>query len=111
MRQGAEGFTMNFMITRSGNEAPLIGDLAGRWSGTPEPYRTDLRREEDGGWTTVEIFDHSLVPGSFRYDIPSTGVAEEVAITVWRDGEDLRLQQLVLRLPAVEETGVEARGR
>lgn len=86
-RQSAEGCIVSITMQKQGVAVPVVSDLPGRWSGTPEPYRTEVQPDGKGGWLTVETFDHSLVPDSFRFSIPSTGDAEEVAVAVWRDGE------------------------
>jgi hypothetical protein len=86
-RQSAEGCIVSITIHGEGAAKPVVSDLPGRWSGTPQPYRTEVQPDGQGGWLTVDIFDHSLVPDSFRFSVPSTGDAEEVAVAVWRDGE------------------------
>ena len=86
-RQSAEGCAVSITIQGKGAAGPVISDLPGRWSGTPEPYRTEVQPDGQGGWLTVETFDHSLVPDSFRFSVPSTGDPEEVAVAVWREGE------------------------
>ena len=86
-RQSAEGCIVSITIQGEGAAKSVVSDLPGRWSGTPEPYRTEVQPDGRGGWLTVETFDHSLVPDSFRFSVPSTGDAEEVAIAVWREGE------------------------
>jgi hypothetical protein len=86
-RQSAEGCVISFTIRAAGAAKAVVSDLPGRWSGTPEPYRTDVQPDGRGGWLTVETFDHTLVADSFRFSVPSTGDAEEVAVAVWRDGE------------------------
>lgn len=86
-RQSAEGCIVSFTIRTAGQKKALVSDLPGRWSGTPEPYRTDTQLDQGGRLVTIDIFDHTLVPESFRFNIPSTGVAEEVSLVVSRDGE------------------------
>lgn len=83
-RQSAEGTIVSFTIRLRGADEPLVENFPGRWSGHPEPYRQDVKKTEEG-WAMVEVFDHTLVPGSYRFDVPSTGQAEEVAVAVWRD--------------------------
>jgi hypothetical protein len=86
-RASADGCVVSFSIVGPDTSSDVALDLPGRWSGAPEPYRTEIRRRQDDGWERVETFDHRLVPGSFRFDIPSTGVGEEVAITVHREAQ------------------------
>jgi hypothetical protein len=85
-RQSAEGCIVNFTIRAAGQEKALLSGLPGRWSGTPEPYRSDTQLDQAGRLVTIETFDHTLVPDSFRFNVPSTGGAEEVALVVFRDG-------------------------
>lgn len=86
-RQSAEGCEVSLTFTREGIIKPPIYRLPARWSGHPEPYRLTPAGVSGGQPRLVPMFDHALVPPSYRWDVAPTGRPEEVAVAVRRDGE------------------------
>lgn len=82
-RRSADGCEVHISFQRRGEQQPRVS-MSGRWSGHPEPVRLELRGEPP---TVVGIYDPTLVPSSYRFDVPATGAWQEVAVAVLRDGE------------------------
>jgi hypothetical protein len=85
-RRGAEGYGGSITFRRA-DEPQRTVSLLGRWRAHPEPCRLDVATAPNGAASGVGLFEPSLVPGSYRLDIPATSAWEEVAIAVRRDSE------------------------
>jgi hypothetical protein len=91
-RNSAQGCEVTLEFRRQGQKALAIPEVAARWSGHPEPIKSEpvIKTSKSSGGGAVEVgfllqYDPTMVPATLRFDVPAGEGGQEVAVAVLRD--------------------------
>lgn len=89
VRQSAAGCEVTLRFREQGQVAPTLPDVAARWSANREPITLSPQTPTTPGGpvTYTAAYDQTLVPDTLRLDVPPSGVGQEVAVAITREGE------------------------
>lgn len=85
VRQAAQGCEVSVEFRMPGLPSIVIGPVAGRWSGQPEPIRSvPVLNPATGAVAFVSHYDQTMVPQTLRMDVPAGGGGQEVGLAILR---------------------------
>lgn len=86
VRQSATGCEITLQFRDAAQSVPTLPDVAARWSANREPITLAPQPPSTPGGqvTYVAAYDPTLVPDTRRFDVPPSGIGQEVAVAIIR---------------------------
>lgn len=88
VRQSATGCQVTLKFREAGQSIPILPDVAARWSANREPIAFTPIPESSGTVRYHATYNPTLVPDTLRFDVPPSGVGQEVAAAIIRQKDN-----------------------